>query len=310
MPFTKHWQLGLSFTNNHARLAVFDGTKLIAFSGAALPTPFEQMKAGTPQDLAVIIKTLRSQCKAVDGHRDVVVALGDEAVFTRILTLPALSEREIREAAPHELESDLPLKSDQVYVDLYELRALPDGKHEYMAFAVNRQLVDWLVEGLQLARLRPRSIETVSLALGRLQTKFIQPYLTVDIGSDYASMAVFSGGLMHVNTSVAMHDAGWSALVNEPTPQLTADDLVNKFSRLFSDLVENIQATIRYFQNRAPNQAVAAVFLSGSGAHVPHLDTYLNGQLQLPVRVNRPEVPALVTPDTSFLPAIGASIHV
>lgn len=307
--FTPHWQLGLSFTNHHARLAVFDGKKLVACAGAELPTPFEQMKAGSPQDLAAVIAQLREQCRAIDGHRDVVVALGDEAVFTRILTLPALSGKETREAAPHELESDLPLKSDQIYVDLYELRPLPDGKREYMAFAVNRQLVDWLIEGLQLARLRPKSIETVSLALGRLQTKFDQPYLTVDVGSDYASMAVFSGGLMHVNTSVAMHDAGWSALVNEPTPQLTADDLVAKFSRLFADLVENIQATIRYFQNRAPDQAVAAVFLSGSGAHVPHLDTYLNGQLQLPVRVNRPEIASLITPDSSYLPAIGAAIY-
>lgn len=307
--FNRRWQIGLSFTNHHVRLALFDGRKIVALDTAELPQSFAQMRGGDPKILAESLQKLRAQDKRIDGHRDTIIALGDEEVFTRILTLPALKPAELAAAAPHELESDLPLKADEMYVDLYELRALPDGKKEYMAFAINRQLVHWLIEALQQTRYRPRSIETVSLSLGRLQQSNKQPYLTIDVGSDYASMAVFSGGLMHVNTSVAMHDAGWDKLVNEPAPQISVEDLTQKYSRLFTELTENVQATIRYFQNRSPGQEVASVYLSGSGARVPHLDTLLNKELSLPVRVNLPSIPTDMTPETSYLPAIGAAIH-
>ena len=304
-----HWQIGLSFTNHHLRLAVFDGQKIISLDTAELPLPFTQMRAGDPKELAEVIKKLRSQDKHIDGHRDAIVSLGDEEVFTRILTLPQLKDAELLATAPHELESDLPLKADEMYVDMYKLRALPDGQSEYMAFAVSRQLIHWLVEALQLAHLRPKSIETVSLSLGRLQQIDDKPYLTVDVGSDYASMAVFCGGLMRVNTSVAMHDEAWNKLVNEPSPQITVEQLTQQYSRLFSELTDNIQATIRYFQNRSTGYEVAGVYISGSGAHVPHLDTLLNKELSLPVRINKPPVPTNVTPDTSYLPAIGAALH-
>lgn len=306
---SKHWQLGLSFTNHHVRLAVFDGHKIVAVDTADLPTPFSQMRTGDPKELAAVIKGLRNKDKKIDGHRDVVVSLGDEEVFTRILTLPPLSHRDLLATAPHELESDLPLKAEEIYVDMYELRALPDGQREYMAFAVNRQLIHWIVEGLQHAKLRPRSIETVSLSLGRLQAGNPKPYLTVDVGSDYASMAVFSDGLMRVNTSVAMHDENWGKLVNEVSPRITVEELTRQYDRLFSELTDNIQATVRYFQNRSDSREVASVFLSGSGAHVPHLDTLLNKDLGLPVRINRPNIPTDMTVDTSYLPAIGAALH-
>jgi Tfp pilus assembly PilM family ATPase len=305
----KHWQLGLSFTNHHIRLVVFDGHKIVSVSTADLPKPFSQMRAGDPQELAAVLKDLRAKNKTIDGHRDVVVSLGDEEVFTRILTLPPLNGRELLATAPHELESDLPLKADEMYVDMYELRRLPDGQREYMAFAVNRQLVHWLVEGLQAAKFRPRAIETVSLSLGRLQQGNPKPYLTVDVGSDYASMAVFSNDLMHVNTSVAMHDEAWSKLVNEPAPTITLEELTTQYNRLFSELTDNIQATVRYFQNRSDTHEVASVFISGSGAHVPHLDILLNKDLALPVRINKPSITTEVTIDTSYLPAIGAALH-
>ena len=307
--FKHNWQLGLSFSNHHARLAVFDGEKIVSVDQITLPDRFDKMKSGDPRALAETIKELRNNNRQIDGHRDVVIALGDEEVFTRILTLPTLPAKELATVAPHELESDLPIKADEMYVDMYELRALPDGQHEYMAFAINQSLVNWLVEGLQIAKLRPRTIETISLSLGRLQAADKNPYLTVDVGSDYASMAVFCDGKMHVNTSVAMHDSGWGELVNGPNQRITVEDLTAKYGRLFSELTDNIQATIRYFQNRADNREVATVYLSGSGARVPHIDTLLNKDLRLPVKINRPAIPCEMTPDTSFLPAIGASIY-
>jgi len=304
----KRWKLGLSFTNHHLRLAVFDGRQIVSVDTAELPAAFSQLRTGDPKELGKIIASLRSKDKQIDGHRDAVISLGDEEVFTRILTLPPLSARELAAAAPHELEGDLPLKADEIYVDMYKIGQQPDGQHEYMAFAVNRQLIHWLVEGLQLSHLRPVAIETVSLSLGRLQKNNPKPYLTVDIGSDYASMAVFSDGLMRVNTSVAMHDEGWSELVNQDNPRITLEELTTKYGRLFSDLTDNIQATVRYFQNRSAGQEVLSVFLSGSGAHVSHIDTLLNKELSLPVRINQPPVPCVKTFDTSYLPAIGAAL--
>lgn len=312
MKLPRRWQLGLTFTNHHLRMALFDPRRqqIQSYAEGELPVIFDQMKTGSVQDLANSLEALRGQLKGVDGHRDVVISLGDEEVFTRILSLPQLPLHEAIAAAPHELESDLPLSADEMYVDMYKLRDLPDGQAEYMAFAVHQSLIDWLVEGAQLARLRPRSVETVSLSLGRLQSDLTEPFLTVDIGSDYASMAVFYEGMMHVNTSVAMHEEGWGELVGQATPRISLADLETQHRGLFDELTENIQATIRYFQNRSdtPREA-AAIYLSGSGARVPHIDTLLNKQLHLPVKINRPTINSKDSLDNSFLPAVGASLY-
>ncbi|MDO8471754.1 MAG: hypothetical protein Q7S64_01210 [bacterium] len=317
---SKHWprQLGVHLTEHSLRVVeiVGGGTVVHSWGRIALPRPLPLMKKDRSiPELADAFKAALQSTKPRPARPgEAVLTIGDEDVFSKVVTMPKMDLAQAREAAPHELESDLPLKAESMYVDVSVLKILPDQPQmEAMVFAMNRGLVDWFLEAADAIRLPLVAIETASLSLGRLYQAKQQSYITVDIGSNFASIAIFANDLIHVSNSVSLQDPAWEKALAAQELAFGPNDLATQFNIFLTNLTEKIIASLRFYQNRVPNAApIEKVFLSGSGARMPHLDTVLAQYLQLPVVIGQPvgvTCKGKQVCDTSYLAAIGAGIR-
>jgi len=227
--------------------------------------------------------------------------------------MPQMSLADAKEAAPNELEPDLPLKAENMYVDLFILSTNEEKKQmEVMVFATNRRFIEWILTSTDQTGLNLQAIETTSISLGRLHKADHNNYVTVDIGSTHAAIAVFDNDLIHVMNTVALQDKAWDAFLAKNELNLTADEIKQTFNTMLTSLTDRIQASIRFYKNRNQNtEKLEKIFISGSGARVPHLDSILAEYLNETVEIGQPTVNCKdhESCDTSYLSALGASLR-
>lgn len=311
-------QLGIHLTEHSLRVVEVTnkGRVVHSWGRIALPRPYPVMKKD--RNVQELTGALKNALASTKPHPlkpgEAVFTIGDEDVFTKVVLMPKMGLQEAREAAPHELESDLPLKADSMYVDVFILNSSQDQKQmEVMVFAINKSLVDWFLTATDRVGLTINALETSSMSLGRLYQTKANSYITVDIGSNFASIAIFANDLIHVTNSVSLQDPAWEKALAAQELAFGPNDLKAQFNTFLTNLTEKITASLRFYQNRMPNMApIEKVFLSGSGARMPHLDAVLAQYLQLPVEIGQPAgvtCDSQPSCDTSFLAAIGASLR-
>jgi len=310
-------QLGIHLTEHSVRVieSANNGQTVTNFGRSNLPRTFTEMRKDSKDDeLAGAIMNAINNTKPKRTHvKEAVITFGDEGVFTKILTMPQMPLNDAKEAAPHELEPDLPLKAENMYVDLFILHTSKDQKEmEVMVFATNKRFVDWILGAVDKVGLNTRALETTSISLGRLHKADHNNYVTVDIGSTHAAIAVFDKDLIHVLNTVALQDKNWDAFLAKDELNITAEQIKQNFNVMLTNLSDRVAASIKYYKNKNhQTDSIEKIFLSGSGARVPHLDTILAEYFNEIVEIGQPKINSQEQAgcDSSYLAALGASLR-
>src|SRR6185436_3683611 len=122
----------------------------------------------------------------------VVCSVPEAKSFVRTVKLPKMPIEEIEGAIPFELEQDIPIPIDQVYIDWVILREFGDSL-ELLVTASSKDYIDALVNSLHSIKLRPIAMEIGSQATARAligtetQNKSV---LIVDIGAQQSSFII------------------------------------------------------------------------------------------------------------------------
>ena len=96
----------------------------------------------------------------------VVASVPEAKSFVRMLSIASMPESEIGDAIPWELEQDIPVPVDQVYLD-WQILGEVGGKMNILVAATPKDYVDSLIDSLKLARLKPVALELESIATAR-----------------------------------------------------------------------------------------------------------------------------------------------
>lgn len=283
-----------------------------AYGRLALPEGFiEQGTITHPVELGRHIAEWHRKERDRLRTRFVVASLPEERSFLRVLQLPKVGVGEIEGAIRWELESNIPVPTDELVYDYAVIPPLADHLTHYdvVVIAFPRSIVETYVRVLTTAGFFPVALMLESQALlrcmqhriGERDTKII-----VDFGRNRTSFLILSGHAIVFTSTIPFggHELE-EAIAREFSVTPAEAEAIKKRhgmrriafdGKLFDALVpkvgilaDELRRVIGYYGAHAEHRhgassSVSAVFLSGGEANLDGLDTYLAVNLRLPVR--------------------------
>lgn len=183
-----------------------DKYQLVAV-GSAPSTP-KGLASEAESDLTALaenIKKLYQEAKVTT--KNVISALPEDQVFTRVITLPKLSEEELTSALKWEAEQYVPIPLSEVTLAhqvIGETTQDTRQKTEVLLVAAPNRLIDKLLKVLKTAGLNPISLETEILAMSRsLVAPDSEATLLVDLGARATDIAIVEKGQVAFTRSIS-----------------------------------------------------------------------------------------------------------
>ncbi len=255
--------------------------------------------------LAEIIKKLHQEAKI--KTKNVVTALPQDQVFTRVITLPPLSEEELNSALKWEAEQYIPLPLEEVVLThevVGKIKEDDKEKTEVLLAAAPKNLIEKVVKVLKVAGLNPVSIEMEISSLARsLVPPDSQGVLVVDLGAKATDLAVVENSqVVLVHSIPTAGEALTRAVVLELGLEPSQAEAYKKaygadikklegkvssaLSPILGEIIREIEKTIQYYQTRGKN--LKRIILAGGSAGLPEAANLLAKKLNLEIQIGNP----------------------
>ncbi|MBI5613528.1 type IV pilus assembly protein PilM [Candidatus Gottesmanbacteria bacterium] len=283
-----------------------------------VPTPVKIMSSNDTKDkeaVAVAIKKLFSD--AVVSNRVVNIALPESQVFTRVIQMPKLSERELASAIQWEAEQYVPLPLDQVSLDysLLQSSSKTGGSvtdtgemMDVLLVASPKILIEKYVQILELSDLTVSVAETEILAATRAMARTITSVknaIILSLGAQTSDMAIVRNGTLAFTRSISAGGEALSRALSQGfgfeqhqaeefkrTYGLEKDKLEGKIvgatKPIMDTIVGEMKRAIAFFQERYKEERVQVVLLSGGTARLPGIVVYMAEQLGIETQIANP----------------------
>lgn len=284
-----------------------DKYQLVAL-GSAPSTP-KGLASDAESDLTALaenIKKLYQEAKV--ATKNVVGALPEDQVFTRVITLPKLSEEELTSALKWEAEQYVPIPLAEVTLAhqvIGETKQDARQKTEVLLVAAPNRLIDKLLKVLKTANLNPISLETEILSMAR---SLVPPdsgtTLLVDLGARATDIAIVEQGQVVFTRSIstageALTRAVASGLGLEASQAeeykkaygVDPKKLEGKVSQVIEPILEvmvkEMEQAIQFYQQEK-EKTVKRIVLTGGTAILPDVVTLLAKKLTIETQIGDP----------------------
>lgn len=238
----------------------------------------------------------------ITTHR-AVVAIPSYRTFSRLISLPPLMGKELKEAVDLEAEQYIPMPLDELYLD-YNVVSRSEEKLDLFVIAVPKTIVDSHLQLMRLIGLETVGVATTIDAAGKLFLQDKQadvPAVLVDLGSLSADITIFDKNMLFSGT-VAGGGQNFTARIRDALGVTDAEahiiktkyglsaskkqkEIVAALDPLLSQLAQEIRRMIRYYEDRfGSERKITQVITLGGGANMPGLSDYMTSSLRLAVR--------------------------
>lgn len=260
---------------------------------------------GTPDDSAALAHSIR-HLLATSGitGKNAVVAISSSKIFVRELTLPAMTEGELREAIKWETENYVPYAPGSYYYDYSILPSINDTESRVLLVAAPSDIVDKVVNIVKDVGLVPLAIDIEPFALQRTINGGGNSVI-LDIGAELSQIILFQNGVPCVTRSIPIGGRRFTEIIIQSLnldfseaenlkkhqkgllrrPDLNDDltDIHQNLVMLSADLARELRRTLDYYQIQHKNAVIDDVILTGGGSKLDNLALYLSTQLDMPV---------------------------
>lgn len=282
----------------------------------AAQTPSKGFMSEAPADQQALADAIRKVCQdAGITTRSVNVSLPENLIFTKIVEMPQLSEKELASAIQWEAEQYIPLPLSEVVMDkqIIEEHIVVNNapKMRVLLVAAPKTLVSKTQKIIQMAGLDCSSIETEVLALNRSLLEAGNDTLTtlvISVGDKTTTVFVSrnasvvltyvipTGGA--VFTRVLSSELGIDPMQAEEykkTYGLKQDVLSGKIAQTLHPLLENLVAELKraiaYYQSQGGNaDPIKRAVLTSGTSKLPGLVVYLTENLGIETQLGDPWV--------------------
>lgn len=254
-------------------------------------------------------KLITSQLVGGLSSRRVAVSLPNANSFSRVLTLPKMSDKELAAAVSAEVDQSIPLASDELYYDFSLTRLLDDGTQEVQVIATPRVIVDSYVGvfdalGLEIA-LVESNISAMTRVVVHAEAHDVNT-LIVDIGSESCDISIYDGSAIRATGTVDCSSEQITKNIAEALNVSEAKahsvktryglevskkqkDIVKASEKELNKLISEIRKVMRYFTDRAKgNSPIGQIIILGGGANLPGLASYLTDKTRVATRLCAP----------------------
>lgn len=280
-------------------------------SASAIPIPLGGVLSEAQNDRGAIAASLKKLLQ--DMHvdmREVTVALPETQVFTRVIEVPQLSEKELESALRWQADQYIPLPLSEVTMDFAVLSKPenPKGKMEVLLVAAPLTVIEKTMNMLAQADLTPVAIETEIIACIRpLNQKMAQDsvVMIIDSGATTTGFSILKGGVLLFTHSTSI--AGESITRAISTAFNFEHTQAEEYKKVYGlieqhfqgkvfasikpivdSIIEEIRKSILFFQKRNAAAPVKTIILSGGTALLPGLVAYTANALGIEVQIGNP----------------------
>jgi type IV pilus assembly protein PilM len=284
----------------------------VLLAAGSMPTPPKSLSSTLDIDRQAISGVLRELVRQVGAKTtDVVLGLPESQVFTRVIEMPSLSERELASAIKWESEQYIPLPLDQVNIDFTVLRDSKEtgtGKMDILLVAAPKALTDRYLKIVEDAQLTPIAAETEIVALTRAIVRTVPSVpniMIMSLGGQTTDVAIVRKSVILFARSIP---AGGDAITRAISEGLEfsvvqADGykkaygldpsvLEGKIAKLIRPVMDTITTelsrAVGFFEEKCKGEHLGIAILAGGNAKLPGLVSYLAEKLGFEVQLANP----------------------
>jgi len=278
---------------------------------AISPLPPEAIVDGALMDSVTIIDTIRDLVSSTTKTRDVVTSVSGHSVIVKKITLPFMTERELRDSINWEAERHIPFDINDVNLDFQILGAGSENPDlmDVILVAAKKDIINDYISVVMEAGLSPLVVDIDAFALENMVG------INYDIDRDDMVAIVNVGAcvtnitILKNNVSAFTRDVfkGGNQITEEIQRQLHVDyeeaekmkvgqksdassqGVVEEVLKSASEsLAVEIGNSIDFVQSTGTYQKISKLFLSGGGSKVKDFDGILQQQIGVPVEMANP----------------------
>ena len=292
---------GLDIGATSVKLVALDGKSgaFILKAAHISPAPTKGMLSESPLDEEEMAQALVKAIKdaGVDS-KSVNIALPENQVYTKVLEMPVLSDRELASAIYWEAEQYIPVPLTNITL-VWNILKRPDhptqtDKMEVLMVGAPTMLVSKYQKIISIAGLEINGMETEILATIRslvLDDKF-PTSLIVNIGAVSTSFAIIRGGIMVFTYSMSIGGAAINRAIATDfglSPQqaeeykrvygISGKSLGGKIGKATEPILNSILGEIKksiafYSQKYKDDAPIRQIILSGGTAKLPGIEIF------------------------------------
>src|SRR5580704_8383270 len=168
-----------------------------------VPTPANSIKDGVVTDPPLVGEALRQLItEGAFTAKRTVTAVAGPTVVVRQVTMPVMSDRELRESTKYEAERFLPYSVDEAQIDAKILGRSDDGQNmDVLVIAAQKDLVLSQASAIQFAGLTAGVVEVEPFSMRRAMIaeddpRFAQNIAIINIGAATTSINITKAGLV------------------------------------------------------------------------------------------------------------------
>ncbi|MBN1374053.1 type IV pilus assembly protein PilM [Candidatus Dojkabacteria bacterium] len=240
--------------------------------------------------------------------KQVVAAVPESVVSTRVSTYKGVKESELAQAVYWDAKQSLPVPIEEMQVDHTVLGEKKETQ-EFLVLrvAATKKIIQTYIDVLERAGLEPIAIETEGVAIARMikHTTGIPEAIVLDFGSQTTDMSIVKQGNLVFSQSISTgSDSLTRSIMNDFSleyPQaeeykikygLEASQLEGKIFNSLEPIVKIIVGEvvrgIEFYKSQTGFSSPKDVYLVGDGALLPGLALYLTDQLGLNISLADP----------------------
>lgn len=242
--------------------------------------------------------------------KSIVISMSETEVFSRLLTLPVVSESEIPEAINWALKPMVPVSMDSLNISFVEIDRKKTGNSEmvnWYVVAAPKERVNQYVDIFSKAGLTILAVETESLALCRVvqHSYEISPeedIFIMDLGAENTNVILARGGVPIFSQSIS---TGSEALTKVIASDFGIDEQKaeeykiqhgilmegegEKIGRSILPILDLVTGeslrTLRYYTEKIKGQGIKRAFITGGGSALKGIASYFQNKSGLTTEV-------------------------
>lgn len=305
--------LGLDLGSKSIKAIELDNVKggVVLKKFGYLETPREPFDSNKPEELQKYSDILKEFILENDfGASDTVVSLPESDVFTRVIKVPQMNDKDLKSSIVFEAEQYIPLPLKDVTYDFQVIGNDPNDKSkmEVLLVAAKKDTLSKYVSILKSAKLKPHGLEPETISLGRAvgdSADRPSANIIVNIGSLTTQVVIVYKGFVRFTRSISI---GGDALTRAVSQKLSFDykqaeeykktygldkgqvdgKVHDVIKPVFDNIVKEIKRSKIFYTTHNPNVIINRVILSGGTALMPGLLFYMASNVDLEVELANP----------------------
>ena len=341
MPALNHFGLDIGTHSIKAVQLGGQDTRPVFIAAGQVLTP-AQSGTDSEQDIFVVAETIKKLHQEAHISTDkAVTSLPESQIFTRVVELPNLTEKEVRSAIQWEAEQYVPIPMSEVRLD-WQVLSKPkqsnnSEKVEVLLVAAPKVLIDRYLGILKAAGLTAVALETEITAVVRSLVQTVEgtpTTMVISVGASTTDLSIVTANQISFTRSIATggfalargvaQELGFEldqATEYTKTYGLDATQLEGKVMQaikpIFDVVVNEIRRALAFYASKHPEAPVKRIVLTGGTANLPGLVLYLAESLGLEVQLGNPwegiSLPSqvsqrLIQGGTSYTVAVGLAL--